>query len=226
MKHDCHCPRSSVTSCCSTTQTLKAASGPPRQGPLAVRSVEDVPGLQPVYNLEVHGEHVYEVTDAGVLVHNNTGAPCLDFAKLQTRIDAGEILEGADLIEYQRLAALFDEAGEAGWKSRRAFQEGDSGLKDHARRHSNLSPPDYLARGQANVAGGKFVKGGGKNDGIRYYIRKLGEDSYSITITDKNGGILSIDTWSQGGSVITKNDILKQLRKSGATPPNGFWENL
>ena len=30
MKHDCHCPHSSVTSCCVATQTLKAASGPPR----------------------------------------------------------------------------------------------------------------------------------------------------------------------------------------------------
>ncbi|EJJ6948119.1 hypothetical protein NJJ93_001007, partial [Salmonella enterica] len=29
------------------------------------------------------------------------------------------------------------------WKSRRTFKDGDSGLKDHARRHSNLSPEDY-----------------------------------------------------------------------------------
>ena len=60
-----------------------------RQGPLAVRTVQDVPGLQSVYNLEVHGEHVYEVTDAGILVHNNNSAACLDFASLQRRIDLG-----------------------------------------------------------------------------------------------------------------------------------------
>ena len=68
---------------------------------------------------------------------------------------------------------------------------------------------------------------GGKNDGIRYYIRKLGEDSYSITITDKNGGILSIDTWAKkGGSIITRQQIIDGLANSGATPPNGFWESL
>ena len=78
-----------------------------RQGPLAVRTVEAVPGLQPVYNLEVHGEHVYEVTDVGVLVHNNNSAACLDFASLQRRIDLGEVLEGADLAEYNRLWSLF-----------------------------------------------------------------------------------------------------------------------
>lgn len=34
------------------------------------------------------------------------------------------------------------------WKQRRTFQEGDSGLKDHASRHSNWFPEDYLKRGQ------------------------------------------------------------------------------
>ncbi|WP_447871319.1 RHS repeat-associated core domain-containing protein [Serratia fonticola] len=34
------------------------------------------------------------------------------------------------------------------WKQRRAFKDGDSGLKDHTRRHSNLTPEQYLKRGQ------------------------------------------------------------------------------
>jgi hypothetical protein len=32
---------------------------------------------QPVYNLEVHGEHVYQVGELGVLVHNATSDDCL-----------------------------------------------------------------------------------------------------------------------------------------------------
>jgi len=31
------------------------------------------PGPEPVYNLEVHGEHVYYVGATGVLVHNSQG---------------------------------------------------------------------------------------------------------------------------------------------------------
>ena len=39
-------------------------------GPLSVARVEPAPGPVTVYNLEVHGSHVYHVTRAGVLVHN------------------------------------------------------------------------------------------------------------------------------------------------------------
>jgi hypothetical protein len=86
-----------------------------RNGPLAVRSVQDVPGLQPVYNLEVHGEHVYEVTDVGVLVHNNAEADCLRFAELTKRVNGGEVLDAGDLIDYQRLKNIY---GYHGPKSR------------------------------------------------------------------------------------------------------------
>ncbi|QEG17356.1 polymorphic toxin-type HINT domain-containing protein [Gimesia maris] len=39
-----------------------------------ITSIEIRAGPEPVYNLEVAGEHVYSVTDSGLLVHN-TG-PC------------------------------------------------------------------------------------------------------------------------------------------------------
>lgn len=39
-------------------------------GPVSVRKVEHLTNAQDVYNIEVHGEHVYQVTDLGVLVHN------------------------------------------------------------------------------------------------------------------------------------------------------------
>jgi len=39
--------------------------------PARVARLETRPELQRVFNLEVHGEHVYRVADAGVLVHNS-----------------------------------------------------------------------------------------------------------------------------------------------------------
>ena len=60
-----------------------------RDGLLKITRRTALPDMQPVYNIEVHGEHVYEVTRAGVLVHNN--APdCL-----QAAIDRGmKVLRG------------------------------------------------------------------------------------------------------------------------------------
>jgi len=46
-----------------------------RSGPVAVAQVKRLPGSGRVYNLEIHGQHVYRVGPAGVLVHNN-GGPC------------------------------------------------------------------------------------------------------------------------------------------------------
>ena len=112
------------------------------------------------------------------------------------------------------------------WKSRRTFQDGDSGLKDHARRHSNLPPKEYLAKGKLNVTQGKRLKGGGKYPEVKYWIRKTGDNQYSMTIVDKKGKILSIDTWQHGATPMTKSDIIKGLEKSGVTPPKGFWEGL
>jgi len=40
-------------------------------GPVAVVSTRRIPGTHRVYNFTVQGEHLYRVTQAGVLVHNN-----------------------------------------------------------------------------------------------------------------------------------------------------------
>ncbi|WP_010582405.1 hypothetical protein [Schlesneria paludicola] len=42
-----------------------------RDGWITVKSVEARNESVPLYNIEVRGEHVYEVTRAGILVHNN-----------------------------------------------------------------------------------------------------------------------------------------------------------
>lgn len=39
-------------------------------GPVAVEAVEQLESALDVYNIEVHGEHVFRVTEDGVLVHN------------------------------------------------------------------------------------------------------------------------------------------------------------
>ena len=44
-----------------------------------ITSIEIRAGPEPVYNLEVAGEHVYSVTDSGLLVHNTT--PCQKVAQ-------------------------------------------------------------------------------------------------------------------------------------------------
>jgi hypothetical protein len=73
------------------------------------------------------------------------------------------------------------EAATAPWARRRAFSGGDSGLKDHALRHSNLSPEEYLARGQATISSGRSLKGGGRAPDCTYYVRRVGEDEYSAS---------------------------------------------
>ncbi|MGE8036309.1 hypothetical protein [Lysinibacillus sp. NPDC093692] len=75
-----------------------------------------------------------------------------------------------------------------------------------------------------NISDGVHVKGGGKRQNADYYIRKLGENEYSITITNKKGEILSIDTWSKEGSRITAEKIEDMLSKGGNTLNKNFWD--
>ncbi len=44
-------------------------------GPVTVESVERYPGVHRVYNMTVENEHVYRVSNLGVLVHNNRCGP-------------------------------------------------------------------------------------------------------------------------------------------------------
>ena len=47
-------------------------------GPVAIASVEPLDRHPAVYNLEVHGEHVYRIAVDGVLVHNAGPGDCLE----------------------------------------------------------------------------------------------------------------------------------------------------
>ena len=85
-----------------------------RGTPLAVTSISRLTAEEPVYNLEVHGHHVYEAGTSGVLVHNNDPA-CEAFRKgYDELIAAGKHVEAAafaqerlaDLQELRRLGQL------------------------------------------------------------------------------------------------------------------------
>jgi hypothetical protein len=85
-----------------------------RNGLMAVASVELLSARPSVYNIEVDGEHVYEVTDLGILVHNGTAFDCARFAKLLKRgAGVGKPLSPAERAE---LAALTDQLNEMNLK--------------------------------------------------------------------------------------------------------------
>lgn len=54
-------------------EALLAASGPAIALSVALHSI-----LAPVYNIEVHGEYVYQVGEFAFLVHNGTAFRCMD----------------------------------------------------------------------------------------------------------------------------------------------------
>jgi RHS repeat-associated protein len=107
-----------------------------------------------------------------------------------------------------------------------------TGLKDHARRHSDKSPSEYLKQGQQNIKEGKMLKAGGRDAEARYWVRRVGKNEYSVTITNKKNTIKSIDTWRNRNpktdqlNKLTKQHVMKGLEKSGVTPPKGFWDSL
>jgi hypothetical protein len=73
-----------------------------RLGPMPIASIEHFIDPQPVYNLEINGQHAYEVTELGILVHNNL------LCKLRTlRGKATGTLTPAEVEELARLEALF-----------------------------------------------------------------------------------------------------------------------
>ena len=62
-------------------ETLRTTSGT-----TTVTSLSHIPGSTPVYNLEIHGTHVYHVGTSGVLVHNGTSLCPEAIAKLVDQI--------------------------------------------------------------------------------------------------------------------------------------------
>ena len=70
-----------------------------RDGLRVVVSVESLPDAAPVYNIEVAGQHVYQVTELGILVHNAGGWDCNDFLDLRDKLLNGKLTK-AELKRY------------------------------------------------------------------------------------------------------------------------------
>lgn len=54
----------------------------------------------------------------------------------------------------------------------------------------------------------------------------MGDDSNSLTITDKKGQIVFIDAWDNEAKSMTKSRVMNGLESSGISSPKGFWESL
>ncbi|MCO8125235.1 hypothetical protein NHH03_26090 [Stieleria sp. TO1_6] len=83
-----------------------------RCGKIAIDSVETFAYRGSVYNLEVHTEHVYEIGELGVLVHNGTESCAL-----------GKALANGDLAKKSRITKQGYQAAHIvsnpGWGSRK-----------------------------------------------------------------------------------------------------------
>ena len=69
---------------------------------ITVRSIEPIAADEPVYNIEVHGQHVYEVTTDAILVHNPDDCDLLK--NLLNKADK----TAADKLEIDRLIAKLE----------------------------------------------------------------------------------------------------------------------
>jgi len=74
-----------------------------RDGLVTVVAVEFLPDTAPVYNFEVAGEHVYEITELAILVHNALAWNCDRFLELRETYLKGN-LTGKALKEYEEFA--------------------------------------------------------------------------------------------------------------------------
>ena len=62
-----------------------------RSGTVMVVSVEELAGHPRLYNIEIDGEHVYEVTAIGVLVHNGNPVLCKELLELKALAKKGPL---------------------------------------------------------------------------------------------------------------------------------------
>jgi len=74
-----------------------------------VHAVDRLESALDVYNIEVHGEHVFRVTADGVLVHNACPEYTLGTYSLLRKLNAGSALQVHHLIE-QRFKGLFNQS--------------------------------------------------------------------------------------------------------------------
>ena len=105
-------------------------------GPVAVASVEPLDRHPAVYNLEVHGEHVYRIAVDGVLVHNGTLA-CHFLGRAGE--SAADIVKNSYRIPSVSGRALFRIPDELSWTTRSLVE-----VKNVAYQHLSSQLRDFL----------------------------------------------------------------------------------
>ena len=89
-------------------------------GPMAVTKVSRPMRVSDVFNIEVHGHHVYRITEDGILVHNNSSISTKwgwtgsnSWRSAVKKVSEGGIIRKIDgkVASYQEAVRLIDEAG-------------------------------------------------------------------------------------------------------------------
>ena len=147
-------------------------------GPMAAVAVRRPTQVSDVFNIEVHGHHVYRITEDGVLVHNNSS---LVVSRL-------ELASGLDLSGAKALSHIRKHAGHA---------------RDTARR-LGLARPDSLDDVAAFL--GQVVKKGETRIGTwaqegDVLISRLGD---AVVIRKLNGQYLTNLDFSKGGNILKR----------------------
>lgn len=94
--------------------------------PLAVRSVTRLTADEAVYNLEIHGHHVYEAGASGVLVHNTDEACEAYKRELKELLDAGNSRGALELAQKRRAVLKLSEAESAQLDEIKRFLDGQT----------------------------------------------------------------------------------------------------
>ncbi|QDU14181.1 hypothetical protein CA11_19850 [Gimesia maris] len=189
-----------------------------------ITSIEIRAGPEPVYNLEVAGEHVYSVTGSGLLVHNvsdcdlvtKIGLPDGSYIDLNAPISssATQIVEGASTpIQFKgnRVFALMPDKRGGNyrswqWMNRRTTSTSNRGIhgSPETKAHIQGIVDDLEGRGWTvtnywdSPAGELYFPGPGGG--------RLGSSFVDITAT-KNGRVLhinTVDTLADGVTLSTR----------------------
>ncbi len=112
-----------------------------RLGPMPIASIEHLIDPQPVYNLEVNGQHVYEVSELDILVHNTTDPWCRFFELLEKGANLTED-EAEELAKLKRLREVIHElqSPDLSGKAKKRLREEKNRLKDELGVNSETPP--------------------------------------------------------------------------------------
>ena len=155
-------------------------------GPVTITSTHLVAQTQNVYNIEVQGEHVYEVTELGILVHN-TNDLCKQITEIQEALQKDPT--NKELIKkHADLKKQLDEAAPKG-----PATPGGRALSDHAASESLVRHGFKPPFGQIDEIIKQAQWTSRQADGAIVHIHKQAGRgrSYSIVIEGINGTIVT-----------------------------------